>query len=519
MRGELKLVISLFGILLIIAPVLNTQSSMVSETNIFQEYDIAITDFRGGFFTLKFDVKNNGENTIETLNWNISVEGGGLGLVNSKSNGVIQSLPAGETTEIRSNLLFGIGKIIIKVEIENYVKSYKGSIFLFYNTINPGFTIGLENIAKGLNSPTSMSYPIDDSDRIFITDQIGKIYVIKDSQLLEDPFLDISNKMVDLDNIYDERGLLGLAFHPDYVNNGLFYIYYSAPTKNSDINHESILAEYQVSTNNPDLANKESERIILKIDEPEANHNGGQLVFGPDNYLYIGVGDGGGAGDQHGEIGNGQNKSNFLGSILRIDVNEGQPYDIPDDNPFVGSEGLDEIYAYGLRNPWRFSFDFQTGRFFVADVGQDEWEEINIVQKGGNYGWRIMESNHIYDQDLANKLGIDIEDLEKPIHEYSHSVGRSITGGYLYRGNEIPELEGRYVFGDWSTSFTFPNGKLYYIEETEQDKWSRFNIETRQNFNNFILSLGEDKDGELYILSKTNLGPSGSSGVVDKIVK
>jgi glucose/arabinose dehydrogenase len=516
MRGEIKSLVFILGILLILSPITKTQHN-ISDIN-YLENDIQIVNIEGGFFKIKIEIKNNGENNIENLNWNISVEGGRIGLINKINSGVIENLSPGETTEIESKRLFGIGEITARVEINNYIKTYKGSVFLFYVNINPAFTIKLEEIANGFNSPTTISYPKDDSNRLFITDQIGQVYIIKDEELISEPFLDISEKIVELDPTYDERGLLGLVFHPDYQNNGKFYVYYSAPTERLDINHESILAEYKVSSNNQDKADINSERIILKIDEPEANHNGGHLEFGPDNYLYIGVGDGGGQGDQHGEIGNGQNKETLLGNILRIDVDGTFPYENPVDNPFIGKEGLDEIFAYGFRNPWRFSFDEKTDRFFVADVGQDEWEEINIVEKGGNYGWRILEGTHDYDIELADELGININSLKEPIHEYSHSVGRSICGGYIYRGNIIPELKGKYIFADWSTGFFVPNGKIYYLEETNPNKWTRFNIEPEVNFNQFILSLGQDQDGELYILSKTNLGPSGTSGVVNKII-
>ena len=518
MKGEIKLIIVSFIIFLLLMPVAITRNFSEGKNQSFEDNDIEISSIKGGLFKIKVEVKNNGEEDVENINWNISVTGGSLGLINKMNSGTIGNLGSSETTEIESRLLFGIGKLTIRVELNNYIKTYKGSIFLFYINVNPAFTINLETVASGLNSPTSMAYPDDGSGRLFITDQIGKIYIIKNNELIQEPFLDISDKLVELAPSYDERGLLGLAFHPNYETNGKFFIYYSTPTEKEDIDHESILAEYNVSIDDPNKADEESEKIIMKIDEPEANHNGGQLKFGPDGYLYIGVGDGGGAGDQHGEIGNGQNISTLLGTILRIDIDGEDPYEIPSDNPFIGTDGLDEIFAYGLRNPWRFSFDEKTDRLFVADVGQDEWEEINILEKGRNYGWRIMEGTHPYDLDLADKLGIDIDTLEEPIHEYSHSVGISICGGYVYRGEEIPDLQGKYVFADWSTSFFVPNGKLYYLEESDFGEWTRFNIEPKDTFNQFILSLGEDQNGELYILSKSNLGPSGSSGGVYKIL-
>jgi glucose/arabinose dehydrogenase len=362
-----------------------------------------------------------------------------------------------------------------------------------------------------------MAHAGDGTNRLFIADQTGIINIIQNDELLETPFLDISDKLVDLDITYDERGLLGIAFHPDYQSNGRFFIYYSAPKTDPEINHESILAEYQV-TGDPNIADPLSEQIIYRVDQPEANHNGGQLKFGPDGYLYIGLGDGGGAGDQHGLIGNGQDINTSLGSILRIDVDSGTPYTIPPDNPFVGTDGLDEIYSWGFRNPWKFSFDKQTGDLWVADVGQDEWEEINIVENGENYGWRILEATHPYDLDLADLLGINIEDLAAPIHEYSHSLGKSITGGYMYRGNTSTFLQGKYVFGDWSTSFFIPNGKIYYLEEIEPNTWERFELVPTQSFNRFVLSFGEDEQGELYLCSKTTLGPTGTSGDIRRII-
>ncbi|MBS3749724.1 MAG: PQQ-dependent sugar dehydrogenase [Candidatus Thermoplasmatota archaeon] len=417
---------------------------------------------------------------------------------------------------IETDFLFGLGDISIDITIDSSGKIVEGLLFLFFVTINPEFTVRLDVIAEGFNSPLYATHAGDGSNRLFVVDQIGIIYIIENDDLLPDPFLDLTDKIVDLDVAYDERGLLGLAFHPDYENNGRFFVYYSSPKSGEKINHETILAEYQVS-DNENMADSNSEQIILTVDQPEANHNGGQLLFGPDGYLYLGLGDGGGAGDQHGEIGNGQNKETLLGSIIRIDVDNEEPYTIPADNPFIDSEGRDELYAFGLRNPWRFSFDRDTNELFVADVGQDEWEEINIVEKGGNYGWRILEATHAYDLDLADELNIDVNSLQDPIHEYSHSLGRSITGGYVYRGTENPELTGKYIFGDWSSSFVRPRGNLFYLAEIEPGDWQRFNL-LSSNFNRFVMSFGEDENGELYVLSKTTLGPTGSTGDVRKII-
>jgi glucose/arabinose dehydrogenase len=293
---------------------------------------------------------------------------------------------------------------------------------------------------------------------------------------------------------------------------------YSAPKTGTGIDHEGIIAEYAVS-GDPNQADPTSEKIICRFDEPESNHNGGQLAFGPDSYLYIGLGDGGGAGDQHGTIGNGQNINTSLGKILRIDIDSGAPYKIPADNPFVGVDGLDEIYAIGFRNPYRFSFDQTTGRLFAADVGQDEWEEIDIVENGGNYGWRILEGNHPYDLPLAGILGINQSSLQSPIYDYSHNVGRTVIGGFVYRGNESPNLNGLYVYGDWNTSFTRADGKLYYLNETISGTWicHEFQLSQDRPLRRFILGFGEDEQVELYVLTTRIFGSFNRSGEVWRI--
>jgi len=464
-----------------------------------------------------FEIKNIGSSEATNIAWEVSVQGGVLNLIDTTSTGSISTLTAGETTMIETNTILGFGEIKVDISVGDNAKSVQGSILLFFIAINPDFTANFDIIADGFNSPIYLTHANDGSNRLFVVDQIGKIYIIKNGELLSQPFLDITNKVVDLDITYDERGLLGMAFHPNFESNNKFYVYYSTPKMGEGINHETVLSEYIVSSN-PDLADESSERILFRVDQPEANHNGGQLLFGPDGYLYLGLGDGGGAGDQHGTIGNGQNKNTVLGSIIRIDVNTDTGYDIPSDNPLVGSEGKNEIYAYGFRNPWRFSLDRETNQIFVADVGQDEWEEINILKTGGNFGWRILEGTHPYDLDLADLLEVDIATLTEPIHEYSHSLGRSITGGYVYRGSENPELYGKYVFGDWSSSFVVPRGSLFYLDETTDGSWQRYNLVSSNNFNRFILSFGEDENGELYVLSKTNLGPTGTSGDVRKII-
>ncbi len=384
-------------------------------------------------------------------------------------------------------------------------------------TPQTGMNLVLQKVAEGFTAPTVLTHAGDGSGRLFVADQTGEIYIIKDDTLLPAPFLDVSGKMVTISPSYDERGLLGLAFHYDYATNGLFYVYYSAPTSEPGMNHKSLLVEYQVSTD-ADIADPASERIILEVQQPESNHNAGQLAFGQDNFLYVGLGDGGGGGDQHGTIGNGQDITTLLGSILRLDVDTGTTAGIPADNPFVGTEGRDEIYAYGLRNPWKFSFDRDTGKLFCADVGQNMYEEVDIIEKGGNYGWRIMEGYHCYDP----PSGCDQTGLELPITEYDHTIGVSVSGGYVYRGSRYPALQGKYVFGDWSLPGFGGNGRLMYLEEEAPDQWRLYEFVTNggtdSGFDTFVRGFGEDEDGDLYVLSNTNSGPSGDTGLVHRMI-
>jgi hypothetical protein len=482
-----------------------------------QDSNFEIRKISGGFGKIKIEIRNTGQEDLTDIEWEITITGGLFKNINSSNEGII-SIKSGESKNISSNFLIGFGDIKIIIKAGNQEKIVNGFLFLFLVDILPEKNIEFEIIADGLTSPVAMAHAGDRSNRLFIADQTGKIYVIENDHIISEPYLDITNKVISLDSVYDERGLLGLAFHPNYENNGRFFVYYSSEKTGENVNHESILSEFRVSDVDPNLADPDSENIIFRVDQPEANHNGGQLEFGPDGYLYIGLGDGGGAGDVHGSIGNGQNINTLLGSILRIDVDGEYPYSIPSDNPFVGIEGLDEIYAWGFRNPWKFSFDREEDTLFVADVGQDNWEEIDIVEKGINYGWRILEGNNPYDLDLAEILGIDIETLGEPIHEYSHDVGKSITGGYIYRGLQSEEMYGKYIFADWSTSFVRADGKIYFIEESEPGIWDRYELIPSDNFNRFILSLGEDEEGELYLLSKTSLGPSGNTGDIRRII-
>jgi glucose/arabinose dehydrogenase len=344
--------------------------------------------------------------------------------------------------------------------------------------------IGLELVAEGFTAPVRVVAAPDDSGRLFVVDQTGQIWVIaSDGTLLQEPFLDIADRLVELRQTYDERGLLGLAFHPGYAQNGRFFVYYSAPLREGapqDFDHTARISEFSVSSLNPDQADPGSERIILEVDQPQSNHNGGTLLFGPeDGFLYISLGDGGARNDAapghvadwyaFNEGGNGQDVTqNLLGSILRIDVDTGDPYGIPQDNPFVGREGLDENYAYELRNPYRMSFD-RTGEYglFAVDAGQELWEEISIIVKGGNYGWNVKEGTHCFDaanpteppEQCPDTVGPHHPDegaaLIDPVVEFANAkqrdgLGVTVTDGFLYRGTALLGLQGHLVFSMWS---------------------------------------------------------------------
>ncbi|XP_006029250.2 HHIP-like protein 2 isoform X3 [Alligator sinensis] len=372
----------------------------------------------------------------------------------------------------------------------------------------------LTEVANGLRNPVLMVHANDDTHRMFIAEQVGMVWVyLPDGSRLEEPFLDIKKIVLASPWIGDERGFLGMAFHPKYKYNGKFYIYYSYMDKKVE---KIRISELKVLASDVNKADPHSERNLLELEEPAANHNGGQLLFGVDGYMYLFTGDGGKAGDPFGKFGNAQNKSTLLGKVLRIDVDGknpgGKPYHIPPDNPFVSDpKALPEIYAYGVRNMWRCTVDRGDpvtdkgrGRIFCGDVGQNRFEEIDIIVKGGNYGWRAKEGFECYDTKLCRNSSLD--DI-LPIFAYGRKVGKSVTGGYVYRGCESPNLNGLYIFGD------FMSGRLMALQEDERtNKWKKQDIcigspkacafpGLISSYNKFIISFAEDEAGELYFMA------------------
>ena len=340
--------------------------------------------------------------------------------------------------------------------------------------------------------PIVVTHANDGSNRLFVASQIGKIYCFENKADVTEPnlYLDIeeSVRYIDKEN---EEGLLGFAIHPNYKKNGQFFLFYTT----TDEPHVSVISRFNVSSTDPSKADPDSEVELMRIPQPFWNHNGGTLAFGHDGYLYIALGDGGKANDP---FKNGQNLATLNGSVLRIDVDKKSKdhnYAIPADNPFVGlKEARPEIYAYGFRNVWRLSFDRKTGALYAADVGQNIWEEINIVVKGGNYGWNLREAKHKFGDN-----GSEASDkLIDPIFEYHHDVGKSITGGHVYRGSAVPSLKGMYMYAD------YVSGKVWALEHTPSGKILG-NHEIK-SMNLPIITFGEDEQGEVYLTTQLGGG-------------
>jgi glucose/arabinose dehydrogenase len=424
------------------------------------------------------------------------------------------------------------------------------SVVSLQSSMEPALTIDVELVAEGLTSPIQIVSADDRTRRLFIIDQAGLIRIVtRQGVLLPTPFLDVRAKLVPLMPGFDERGLLGLAFHPNYRKNGRFFVYYSAPLRPgapAGYNHTARISEFRVSAADPNIADPVFERVILEVDKPQFNHNGGTLAFGRDGFLYISLGDGGGANDVglgHVEDwyadnggGNGQDKeANLLGNILRIDIDRGTPYGIPRGNPFVGRPGLDEIWAYGLRNPYRMSFDTKDDhRLFVGDAGQGRWEEVSIVERGGNYGWNVKEGTHCFDAEnntvepaSCPSREPDGTPLRDPVIEYANSaqaggIGVTVIGGNVYRGNRIKALKGMYVFGDFSRRFSPPDGTLLAARPQRSGLWPirelRIASSANGRLNDYILGFGIDDRGEVYVGGKDVLGPTGTTGKVYRLI-
>jgi glucose/arabinose dehydrogenase len=411
--------------------------------------------------------------------------------------------------------------------------------------------VSLQEIASGYVSPVLLSPLPGAKGELLIGDQVGVIYRLDPSgQQAATPFLDLRSRLTTLRSNFDERGLLGLAFHPRFQANRKFYVYYSAPLRDGapkGWDHTSHLSEFTVRADNPREADPDSERVLLQVDQPQFNHNGGRIAFGPDGLLYVGLGDGGQGNDKgegHAPEGNGQNKDTLLGKILRLDVDRKDPgleYGIPKDNPFAKGGGRPEIFAWGIRNPWGMSFD-RGGRrqLFAADVGQTMWEEVNIIEKGGNYGWRLREGFVGFNPDKptsppedAPTTAADGTPLRDPILAYKNFKGHpgdpdlkgtSVTGGYVYRGKAIKELRGRYVFADWSKNWGVADGILLLGTPPKSRTQKRWSVEPLPLVNKppgllgYVVAMGEDDDGELYALTTQRNALSGTTGKVYKLV-
>ena len=350
----------------------------------------------------------------------------------------------------------------------------------------PG-TLGLEPVASGLSSPLFLTAPATDSTRLFVVEQTGRIRIIKNGVLLATPFLDLSDSI----STGTEQGLLGLAFYPDYATSGRFIVSYTSP-HGTEAGGTSILARYRVSAA-PDVADPTTGVTLLSIDQPYSNHNGGMIAFGPDGDLYAGFGDGGGGGDP---LPTGQDRRDLLGSMLRLDVSGTGGYAIPSGNPYESSGTFrHELWNYGLRNPWRFSFDRLTGDLYIGDVGQGAREEVDVqpvASAGGeNYGWNTMEGLTCYNAPTCDQTG-----MTPPVLDYDHGQGCAVTGGYVYRGAAIPELQGHYLYGDfcgsWVRTFQWQNGQAV----NQQDRATLAPVQV-------ITSFGQDAAGELYILQQS----------------
>lgn len=409
------------------------------------------------------------------------------------------------------------------------------------SAIDAGIGAGLMEVAGGFNAPLRAVTAPGVSDKIFVVEQTGKIICVDLITGHKSTFFDVSSRLVDISPSYDERGLLGLAFHPEFQDNGLFYTYQSEPVRSDDTadfppqpsgaipDHRTFVVENHASDASCSAVSQALNNVLI-IDQPQANHNGGDLVFDAEANLYISLGDGGSASDRgpgHGLTGNGRNKGNVLGTILRINplgTSLGNTnYSVPADNPFVGDlSGVDEIYAYGFRNPYRMSFDAANGDLYTGDVGQNDVEEIDQVVIGGNYGWNWKEGSFFFYNPQGGNYVSDVAppnlpaDLIDPVGEYDRDEGISVTGGYVYRGSAMPNLVGKYVFGDFSgPNFGSAAGRLFYLD-LQSREIKEFSI--CPSVPGYIFGFGQDANNELYVLTNDRFNPSGVNGKLLKIM-
>jgi glucose/arabinose dehydrogenase len=414
-------------------------------------------------------------------------------------------------------------------------------------------TVNVRVIADGFVSPLSLVEPPDSSHRLFVVDQPGKIWIIDSTgHKLVAPFLDITNRLVSLQPSYDERGLLSMAFHPDFKNNGRFYVFYTAPPQpgtpvgGGEWNNLSLVVEFRVSAD-ANIADPATERIILAENHPQFNHNGGTISFGPDGYLYIAIGDGGSMDDTgpghvkdwyaFNEGGNGQDLfHNLLGKLLRIDINTASDYSIPVDNPFVAVKNArPEIFAYGFRDPYHFSFDMGGDHaIYLGDAGESLYEEINIVSKGGNYGWNVKQGRHCYSTadnemepqacPMADSLGNPLIDPVIEFKNYANpaggGIGTAIIGGHIYRGSSLPGFFGKYIFGVYSQN-GMRNAKVYSATGAPGGNWSYEALSFKtfpDDLGQYLKGFGQDLHGEIYVATSGQEGLIVQSGRIYKLV-
>lgn len=413
--------------------------------------------------------------------------------------------------------------------------------------IGASIPIAVEVVASGLVSPIQLVQPPGNDPRRFVVDQVGLVRVIAaDGTLQAAPYLDLRARITPLAAAYDERGLLSLAFHPDFNANGRFFVFYTSPPRAGapvGYNNTSVISEFQENRSTGVVTG--AERIVLQVDHPQSNHNGGTVAFGPDGYLYISIGDGGGGNDvAAGHVddwyaanagGNGQDiTQNLMGNILRIDVDGAQPYDVPGDNPFANRDGLDEVWAYGFRNPYRMSFDpGGTHNLMVGDAGQELWEEVSRVVKGGNFGWNVREGTHCFDaahptvspDTCPDTDALTGEILRSPVIEFANTknpvggLSLTVVGGNTYRGTAVPALAGMYVFGGFGASFATPDGRLFAAEPRSSGLWTmrELLINGTQPLGAYVKGFGQDRAGEVYVATSQVVGPTGTSGRVLRI--